>query len=166
MSEKSSPVPSALKIESIMTSAVRHVSPEMTVREAITLLTNHNVSGAPIVDTGGHVISVVSEGDLLKLAATVGLEKPISFCLQKLPKAEKLITLKRSSAFSEAYMLFLSHPVHRIIVIDSNGKLQGIVSRSNILRVLVASGNQDPGPGSGSHGAEPISRVEPKSAKG
>jgi predicted transcriptional regulator len=33
--------------------------------------------------------------------------------------------------------LFLTHSVHRIIVIDNNWKLQGIVSRSNLLRMLV-----------------------------
>jgi predicted transcriptional regulator len=127
-----------LNVESIMTANVQRINPEMSVREVIKILTTHRISGAPIVDTLGKVISVVSEGDLLKLATSVGLDKPMSFCLRNLPKQEQLITLKKTSPFSEAYSMFLSHPVHRIIVIDGNGKLQGILSRSNILRVLSA----------------------------
>jgi CBS domain-containing protein len=139
-SNKSGLIPPALKVEDVMTSTVHSVSPEMTVRDAIVLLTGHGVSGAPLIDALGKVISVVSEGDLLKLAATEGLEKALTFCLAKLPKTEKLITLRKSNTFSDAYRLFLTHPVHRIIITDGNGKLQGIVSRSNILRILGAKG--------------------------
>ncbi len=143
MSEKlattAAAAPPAIKIETIMTSAVRHISPEMTVREAIMLLTSHEISGAPVVDNFGKVLSVCSEGDLLKLAATTGLDKSINSCLGKLATTEKLITLKKTATFSEAYVLFLTKHVHRIIITDSNGKLQGILSRSNILRVLCAS---------------------------
>ena len=141
MSDKAKSAP-PLKIEAIMISDVQSVHTEMTVRDAILLVTKYKISGAPVVDTLGHVVSVVSEGDLLKLAASVGLDKPISFCLSKLVKTEKLITLKRTSSFSEAYTTFLNHPVHRIIIIDGSGKLQGIVTRSNILKTLCAPDNQ------------------------
>jgi predicted transcriptional regulator len=142
MSDKAKTSPPSLKVEAIMTSDVQGVHTEMTVRAAILMLTKFKVSGAPVVDSLGHVVSVVSEGDLLKLAATVGLDKPISFCLQKLVKVEKLITLKKTSSFSEAYTTFLSHPVHRIIIVDAAGKLQGIVTRSNILKALCSSDAQ------------------------
>ena len=126
-----------LTVESIMTSNVQAVTQTMTVREAILLLVEKKISGAPVVDKLEKVVSVVSEGDLLKLAASHGLDKPIAMCVDKLVKVEKLVTAKKTEPFTEVYKRFLSHPVHRILVTDGNGKLQGIVTRSNVLKVLI-----------------------------
>ena len=127
-----------VKMEDIMTATVHCATPEMTVREVIGLITGHKISGVPVVDKMNCVLSVISEGDLLKLAANVGLDKSIGYCMQmsKLRKTTELLTLRKDSAFSDAYNLFITHGVQRIIITDSNGKLQGIVSRSNILRLM------------------------------
>ncbi len=115
---------------------VRTTSPDASVREAIQLLLEHKIGGAPIVDSFGHLVSIVTEGDLLKLAAGGSLDAKLGACLQHLPKAEKLVTLSRTATFAEAYKIFLSRSIRRILIVDSNGKLQGLVSRSNILRTL------------------------------
>ena len=133
------------KIEKIMIANVHCVTLDMSVRDAITVLLKNKISGAPVIDVSRVVVSVVSEGDLLKLAASAGLDKKIGICLQKLIKNDKVVTLKRSDSFADAYKIFLTHPVHRIIVTDGSGKLQGIVSRSNVLRLLVdlSEGNKE-----------------------
>ena len=128
-----------LHVEAIMTSTVLTVNPMMTIREAIILLTTNKISGAPVVDNKQTVLSVLSEGDLLKLAASMGMDKQISLCLEKLPQITDLITARTQTTFAEIYKLFLGRSVHRIIITDDNGKLRGIVSRSNALRVLVDS---------------------------
>lgn len=120
-----------------MTTQVSSVTATMTVRDAILLLTSKKVSGAPVVDNMQVVVSVVSEGDLLKLAAAVGLDKTIGQCLDRLPKEKQLITARAQDTFTDVYKVFLTKPIHRIIVTDANGRLRGIVSRSNVLRVLV-----------------------------
>ena len=133
----------------IMTSAVYRVTCDMKVREAIVLLTTHKISGAPVIDNLDKVLTVLSEGDALRLAASDGLEATIASCLDKLTKSHKLITLKRDSTFAEAYKIFLKNSIHRIIVIDSNGRLQGVISRSNILKLLV---DKSPAPAAGTPG--------------
>lgn len=138
----SKPKPQIL-VENIMTNQVFCVHPTMTVREAILVLTTNKVSGAPICDPNQKVLSVISEGNLLKLAAQLGMEAKISLCLSHLPKTDALITAKKNDPFTDIYKKFVTKSIHRIIVIDGNGKLQGIVSRSNVLRVLVDSGKVD-----------------------
>lgn len=124
-------------VEHFMTVDVFTVTLEMTVRESIELLTTKRISGAPVVGNSGVVVSVISEGDLLKLAAAGKLHEPIAKCLDKLVPTAQLVTLKKSSTFVEAYRTFLSASVHRLLVTDGSGKLQGIVSRSNLLRMLI-----------------------------
>jgi CBS domain-containing protein len=53
-------------IEEIMTRRVITVRPETTVQEAARLMFTHRVSGLPVVDAGGQVVGIVSDGDLIQ----------------------------------------------------------------------------------------------------
>ena len=130
--------PPEVKVEAIMTKSVFAVTQNMTVRDAIVLLTSHKISGAPVVDSMNKVVSVMTEGDALKMAAVPGgMDKTIAKCMDQLCKQDNLVTAKASDSFAEVYKLFLHHAFHRVIIVDSNGKLHGVVSRSNVLRLLV-----------------------------
>lgn len=108
----------------------------MTISRAIGILLSHRIRGAPVVDTLNKVISEVTESDLMKLAATKGLNKTIATCLDSLPTFESLVTCKKITPFSALYREFLTKPIQRIVIVDNNGRLQGSVSRSDILRLL------------------------------
>ena len=110
------------------------------------------------------VMSVVSEGDLLKLAASVGMAKTIYQCLIKLPKTDKLITLTKTDTFTMVYRKFLSTPVHRLIVVDDKGRLEGIVSRSDVLRVLTDQANPEAKAATTTATTEPVSPAPTKVA--
>jgi|GEM_PF-1320262 len=126
-----------LLVQDVMTSMVHKVTPDMKVYQVIELLTRYSISGAPVVDQNDTVISALSEGDLLRLAASDGLDKTIAHCLPHLPPTDKLITLEKHQSFAEAYKLFLKHSLHRIVVVDGNGRINGIVTRADILRLFV-----------------------------
>lgn len=131
---------SEILVESIMTSQVFTISPQMSVRDAISLILVKKVSGAPIVDSTNTVISMISEGNLLKLAAFAGLDAKIHSCLDQLIKPTEIVTVRKTQPVMDVYKLFLQHQYHRIAVTDGTGKLQGIVSRSNVLRVFLQFG--------------------------
>ncbi len=119
-----------------MVSEVECITVDMTVKAAIGAFIKRKISGAPVIDSVKKVISVVSQSDLMKLAATKGLTATIGGNLSSLPKESDLITLKRDVPFADLYRKFLTVNVHRIIIVDDNGKLQGLVSRSTVLKVL------------------------------
>ena len=54
-----------MKVEDVMTADVITVRPDALVREAARLMTDHGVSGLPVVDSTGFVLGIVSEGDLI-----------------------------------------------------------------------------------------------------
>jgi len=131
------PAPPKVLVSEIMTAGVHRVTPEMKVYEVIELLTKYRISGAPVVDQIDLVLTVISEGDVMRLAASEGLDATIAHCLPHLPKPHKLVTLEKSDTFTAAYKLFMKHSLHRIIVVDGNGRLHGLVSRADILRLIV-----------------------------
>lgn len=58
-----------LKLRDIMTTDVVTITPEMSLRDAMELLAQRHVSGAPVV-SGGRVTGVVSAADLLSFVAS------------------------------------------------------------------------------------------------
>ena len=125
-----------IKAEDIMSADVQCITLEMTIHDSIKLLLDHSIRGAPVVDVTQKVISVITEGDLLRLASSFGLSKSVGQCLLDLVHVDELITSKREASFAEVYKKFLQTSVYRIIIVDDAGKIQGLVSRSNVLKIL------------------------------
>jgi len=131
-----------LTIEDIMVKEVIRVTPDKKISDVAKLMIKHLISGMPITDNMDRVISIIGEGDTLRLAAELGLETHLSHCLDRLPSTANLITLTKQDKFTDAYAIFLKHKIHRIPIVDSNGFLKGLVTRSTILQLFVEAQRQ------------------------
>jgi predicted transcriptional regulator len=126
-----------LVVDQFMTAKVECVTFAMTVKDCITLFLHKNFSGAPVVDQAQRLVSIVSESDLMKFAAAGGLNDPLQKFALKLVPLSKVVAVNHGAAFSEVFKKFLENPVRRVVVIDGNGKVLGIVSRGNVLRAFI-----------------------------
>jgi len=85
-----------LRVKNIMTKNPVTVSWNYTIGEAAEILLQHNMSGVPVVDEEGHVIGIITKGDLFRvLVPLTGIGKRgIQFALQvaNRPGAIKEIT--------------------------------------------------------------------------
>ncbi|MGZ3721313.1 MAG: CBS domain-containing protein [Bdellovibrionales bacterium] len=129
--------PPTVLVTDIMVTAVFRVTPEMKLWEVAELMMRHLISGAPVVDSMDRVISVIGEGDTLRLSAAHGVEATVASCLDKLPAPEEVVTLQKFDSFTDAYRIFLKHKFHRLPVVDGGGALKGLVTRSTILQLIV-----------------------------
>lgn len=59
----------SLRVRDVMQQDVVTVPPDMTVRELTRVLSDEEISGAPVVDAGGRTVGVVSATDVLRLTA-------------------------------------------------------------------------------------------------
>ncbi|MEK6580598.1 MAG: CBS domain-containing protein [Bdellovibrionota bacterium] len=134
---------SKMTVEQIMTTEVVAVPSSTTIREVMNIMIEKQISGTPIVDANYRVLTIVTEGDLMKFAALSNLDEPLATFLPKLSKTEKLVTVSKSDNFHEVYKQLLTNPVRRVIVADASGRLQGIVSRRNVMKAFLASEGQD-----------------------
>ncbi|MBV5287250.1 MAG: CBS domain-containing protein [Methyloversatilis discipulorum] len=53
-------------VRDIMTSKLIHVTPEMTVDQAMQLMSDKRIRHLPVLDTAGSLVGVVSIGDMVK----------------------------------------------------------------------------------------------------
>jgi CBS domain-containing protein len=52
-------------VEDVMTRDVITVSPATPIHEAASLMVKHRVSGLPVIDPEGHLVGIISDGDLI-----------------------------------------------------------------------------------------------------
>lgn len=81
-------VPPNFTVEKLMIFDVHCIGVDMTVKNAIGILLKNKISGTPVLDSVKKVITIVSQGDLMKLAATKGLTSTIGTNLKELPQAK------------------------------------------------------------------------------
>ncbi len=141
-----------VKAKEIMTREVLSVPPEMPVWEVADSMAARGVSGVPVVETSGKVLGVISEKDFLRLMGAK--EYPnfmavIARCLREkgcvvAPIKHKTageimsrppVVVSEDAPVVEVVSILREKRINRIPVVDSDGKLVGIVSRGDILKV-------------------------------
>ena len=134
------------QVKQFMKTSVATIPDTMTVRQAIQLLVDKGISGAPVVDSSGLVLSVVSEFDLMQFAAKRLFDTKLHDLLDKMIPIKKLVSVRKEDDFVELFKHFLIDRVRRILVLDQTGKLEGIVSRRDILKNFLVYYEQNQAP--------------------
>lgn len=138
-------------VDAVMTRAVVAVRRNADIGEVTRLLSEHTISGMPVVDDENRVIGVVSEADVL---ATAGMKQDHTFTDivrhllgEPLPAREEgrtagdimsspPITARAADDIREVARIFDLKRIKRLPVVDDNNRLIGIISRADIVRHL------------------------------
>ncbi|WP_028220924.1 CBS domain-containing protein [Paraburkholderia oxyphila] len=152
-----------MQASDIMTTDVVSVVATATVFEAAELMAKHHISGLPVVDEAGKIIGLVSEGDLLHRVET-GTGKPqrswlaeFLYSTRKLAAeylkehavkvsdimTENVIAVPPATPLAEIADLLERHHIKRVPVV-ADGKVLGIVSRSNLVGALARAAQVGP----------------------
>jgi len=155
-----------MKIKDVMNKDVIVCAPDDTLGNLADMFKKNHISGIPVVDKG-KVVGLVSETDLIKLFKTPEFSNdlwlPSPFEIIEIP-IRNLVKLEETKKFFEnmklrpvkdimtrtvhaissdeeledASAMMVKHNVNRLPVIE-NGKLVGIVARSDIIKGLSES---------------------------
>jgi CBS domain-containing protein len=128
-------------VRDIMTTAVVTVRPYTPYRKVAAMFREHRVSGFPVTGDDGTVVGVVTETDLLALAAGEhhrghrAAEQATAGDLMSCPA----VTISPDELVKTAAGLMRKRRLQRLPVVDRDGHLAGIVSRSDVLSVFQRS---------------------------
>lgn len=149
-----------MNVEEIMTKEVVSVGPEIKVTEVAKILYQKNFNGLPVIDESGAVLGLITQADLLtkdsfgthipsliKLLVDFQAVKTVEGEEKK--ELESILNFNASSVMEKNYIsvfpqisvselseIFNGKRVNPILVIDENKKLKGIVSRSDIMKLI------------------------------
>ena len=136
-----------LRIRDVMTRNVLTATPDMPLTDALALLTENHVSGAPVVD-GGKVVGIFSATDLLAFFAdlqspTRGLafrdRRARAAPLEDVTVADVMTRqvewLPPDCTVEEAALLMGRKQIHRVVVMMGD-VLLGIVSTADVAKAV------------------------------
>jgi CBS domain-containing protein len=149
-----------MRARDVMVSAVVTVPPETTVEGLVRLMINLRISGVPVMNTDGTLVGIVTEGDLLRRVET-GTEGHLpgwseSFSSNSQMAAEyvksharrvadimtrEVFTVDEMATLGEVADLLEAKRIKRVPVVH-DGKIVGIVSRTDLLKVLASGGGR------------------------
>jgi CBS domain-containing protein len=118
-----------MKLQDIMTIGVTTGAPDMSLQEAAHLMQKANVGMLPVVEKN-EIVGVVTDRDLV----VRGLSRP------ELPSqvhdvmTYKAVTLPPSADVQTAIRTMADHKIGRVLVVDENKKLRGVVSANDVAR--------------------------------
>jgi len=143
-----------MQVKDVMSRQIVSIGPEAPVLDAVQLMLQHRISGLPVIDASGNLQGVVTEGDFLRRAETGTQRKRarwIEFLMGPGRLASEYVrasggkvgevmtpevhTVTEDAPLEDAVHLMERHRVKRLPVMR-DGKVVGIVTRSNLMRAL------------------------------
>jgi tRNA nucleotidyltransferase (CCA-adding enzyme) len=104
------------------------IRPEATVAEAIEILTQQHIGGAPVVDDDGSVVGVISELALIDVVFDPAVkDAPVSNYM-----TPEVHVVHPDESLTRAAQLFALYSFRRIPVV-AEGKLVGVVTRRDLM---------------------------------
>jgi CBS domain-containing protein/rubredoxin len=110
----------------VMTPEPLTFTADTTVHEAAAVLSEHRISGAPVVNDKGKIIGIVSEYDLI--ARTGVTVRDVM--------TRDVITVPETATVDRVRAQLVTQRLKRVPVVDAQGKLVGLISRADLVREL------------------------------
>src|SRR3954452_1890351 len=104
------------------------IHPEMSVRQVMELQRTHKISGFPVLKNGGKVVGIVTNRDL---RFETNLDQPVKNIMTP---QKKLITVREGSSREDAVKLMHQHRLERVLMVDEEFHLKGLVTVKDILK--------------------------------
>jgi len=139
------------QVEDVMTTDVATVGPTTSIVDIVRVILDRRLSGLPVIDDRDRVVGVISEADLLLVEEYRDSKPPTRFesghrraerakasgtMARDLMTSPAITTPVGTSVF-EAARVMHKNGVKRLPVVNTAGRLVGIVTRSDLLKVFV-----------------------------
>ncbi|MFD8009047.1 CBS domain-containing protein [Streptomyces sp. NPDC058955] len=133
-------------VSDVMTRTAIAIGRDAPYKEIVALMDQWKVSAVPVLEGEGRVIGVVSEADLLpKEEFRTDEPRPDEFAAASKAGALRAgelmsspaVTVHPDATLAEAARIMATRRVKRLPVVNGVGMLEGVVSRSDLLKVFL-----------------------------
>jgi CBS domain-containing protein len=128
--EDSHVVPSNLTILDVMEGELATVLPESTLRPALAVMIERQISSVPVVDADGRIVGALNEGDLIRIFFDPDVE-----CV-----ADVMTRNPPSVSIDAPLVDVIDHLMSsnfRRVLIHENDRLVGVITRSHVMPALM-----------------------------
>ncbi|MGC9106025.1 MAG: CBS domain-containing protein [Thermoprotei archaeon] len=105
--------------------------PDMAIKEAARILYSEGIRGAPVVDEENRVVGVLTSADVIRALIDGKVDAKVSEYMKT-----NVIMISVDDDIIDAINKMMIYNVGRLIVLDRDSRLVGIVTRTDILRTI------------------------------
>lgn len=118
-------------VRSVMQSDVVSLTRDQSLDEAARILAALDIGGAPVCDAAGRVLGILSKTDVVEHASGSTIAGSVEDAMS--PGA---VSVGPDEPLESAIRLMAFEGVHRLVVLDAESQLVGIITSMDVLRVL------------------------------
>ncbi len=119
----------------IMSTELLTIEEKCSIGDAVKFLINYRITGMPVVDKKGKMIGVLSEFDILEQIHKAQNMNPETFT-DPIQFSRKVDSVPTTAPLQEVIERFIKSRYRRLPVTDKAGKLKGIITRRDLMRVF------------------------------
>lgn len=128
-------------VDEAMTRGLVTVRATALLQEAAELMDAHRVHGLPVVDSGGALVGVLSQTDLLRARVVEHLWTNLRGLAVRHVMTAPAITIGLHASLDDAADLMEQKRVHRLVVVGPDGTTPvGVLSVSDLVHVMANGG--------------------------
>ena len=104
------------------------LEPDKTLSDALKLMERFHISGVPIVDTDGKLVGILTNRD-------IRFESDFTKKISERMTSENLITASVGTTLEDAEKTLAEHRIEKLPIVDKDGRLQGLITIKDILKI-------------------------------
>jgi CBS domain-containing protein len=131
------------RVQDIMSSPAIIVAPDTPLPAATALMREHGIRHLPVVEHG-RLVGIISRGDLREASISEAINADVyelNFMLNRLTvsrlMSRKVLTVTPDALVVVAAELMTEYKIAGLPVVDSGGAVVGIITESDLLKMLV-----------------------------
>ncbi len=127
-------MPEKIQARQYMSKSLVTLRPNMDVLQAVHLLVEHKISGAPVLDDHGNIVGMLTERDCMEVVLKASYHGELGGQVEQY-MSRVVRTVDVDSSLLDLAQMFVNSPYRRYPVMDGN-RLVGIISRRDMLRAV------------------------------
>ncbi|NJL06078.1 MAG: IMP dehydrogenase [Chloroflexaceae bacterium] len=105
------------------------MEPDKSVGDALDLMSEYRISGIPIATAEGDLVGILTNRDLR-------FETDRTRPIRELMTTDELVTVAEGTTLEEAKEMLHRHRIEKLLVVDSKGKLSGLITVKDIMKQI------------------------------
>lgn len=126
-----------LKVSEVMTRNPITLSTDMSMESALNIFRTHRISGAPVLKNN-HLVGVISIEDMINSLRKNDIATAVDQYM-----TINLITVRETDNVIEALKLFVQTKLGRLIVVNEQNQLSGMITKGDVTRGILKALDQD-----------------------
>tara|TARA_Y100000994_G_scaffold128784_1_gene105587 strand:+ start:155 stop:1621 length:1467 start_codon:yes stop_codon:yes gene_type:complete len=102
------------------------INSNLTIKDALNIMSNYKISGVPVVDEG-KLVGILTNRD-------IRFETNFDLKVKDRMTSENLITVSEGTTLNQSKSVLQKHRIEKLLVVDSEGKLKGLITVKDILK--------------------------------